>query len=186
MVSDIRLFSPLKMWHQLCFEALNPLVYFWFCSRLAGYLSSNHHYSYDGWQLLLSCSVSFGQRLHLFLSADGDNACQASFPGGSGTDPLTCISIRNMNRWNWRWLINAKQCLGRRPVLIFLLPPPECSSRRAVVFWAASPGVLGSLKNRVSSGLLSLAEIIWGSLAVWQEQIIEMLQGLINNIAVVH
>lgn len=41
----------------------------------------------------------------------------------------------------------------------------------------------------MSSGLLSLAEIMWGSLVVWQEKnnsLGEILQDLIENNAVIH
>lgn len=99
---------------------------------------------------------------------------------------LVFVVAAGLTRWHaWAattWMdeikgsVHVKCRRGMMVVLIFLFISPVWAQTRhfwkSAFFWAVPPGVPDSLKYSVSSGLLSLAEIMWGSLVVWQEQII--------------
>lgn len=78
--------------------------------------------------------------------------------------------------WNTKRLIFLN--VGREWwLLVFFGSFSSCEQSCVILerwpfFQPVTPGVSKSLKYSLSSGLLSLAEIMWGSLAVWQEQII--------------
>lgn len=126
----------------------------------------------------------------LQLSSDGDKDLFLGVLGGSGADPLTCMSSYSVDRWNGNFQII---CNSRRMVFYISTATPPSVGREAS-FWKHS--FLLSIYTR-RHRLLKVQSVLWAFVSCWDNMGLisclagtnnslgEMLQGLINNIAVI-